>query len=199
MNIHLALPLHRSVIVLAVAMLSPVATAAVTTYGSYEEWIANAGDTMAMTFADTGLPSGTLLTDQLANSGITFREDDSVRLVNGDFSGVDDKWIIQTFDLDVTTWIDFTEPITAVAVDTPQPTHSYQLWMDDVLVADLPETVFFFSGFVSDTPFNAIRIRKEGSSVTAVDNLFYSTIIPGPSGAALLGVASFFGVGRRRR
>jgi hypothetical protein len=86
-----------------------------------------------------------------------------------------------------------------VAVDAPQPAQSYQLWMDDVLVADLPETIFFFSGFVSDTPFNAIRIKNEGSSLTVVDNLLYSTIIPGPSGVALLGVASLLGAGRRRR
>jgi len=183
---------------LAATALPQLATAAVTTYGTYEEWVANAGNTTAMNFVDTGLPSGTFLTDQFVESGIAFREDDWVQLANADV-GVPDQWFIQNFNADFNMWIDFTEPITAVAVDTIQSAQSYQLWLGDELVADLPQTVLTFNGFVSEEPFDAIRIRNEASQQLIVDNLFYSTIIPGPSGVAVLGVASLIGCGRRRR
>jgi len=179
--------------------LPSIASADVTTYGTYEEWIENAGDVQEMTFAETELSSGTFLTDQLAHTGITFREDDWVQLANGDYSGVRDDWIIQNFNADVTMWIDFTAPITSVAVDTPQGSHSYQLRLGDTLVADLPWTVFTFSGFVSDQPFDAIRIKRNaGGQQIAVDNLLYSTIIPGPSGLTMIGIASLLGARRRR-
>ncbi len=183
---------------LLVAMASSAADAGVATYSTLEDWEAAAGETMTMEFTDTGLPSGTFLTDQLVDSGITFRKVDWVQLANLDVSGVEDQWFIQNFNLDETMWIDFTEPITAVAIDADaQPTQSYQLWMDDVLVADINESIFTFNGFVSTVPFNSIRIRQEGGgNQLVVDNLYYS-VIPGPPVAALLAAAAL--AGRRRR
>ncbi len=178
---------------------SSVALAGVTTYSTLEEWEAAAGEIMTMDFTDTGLPSGTFLTDQLADSGITFREDDWVQLANLEGVGVGDDWFIQNFNSDHTMWIDFTQPITALAVDAAvQPTQSYQLWMDDVLVADVAENIFTFNGFVSTVPFNSIRIRKEAGIQIIVDDLHYS-VIPGPSVAALLASTALAGRGRRRR
>jgi len=185
---------------LLAAMVSSVTGAGVTNYSTLEEWEAAAGATMTMDFTDTGLPSGTFLTDELVDSGITFREDDWVQLANLDVSGVEDQWFIQNFNFDLTMWIDFTEPITAVAVDAgAQPTQSYQLWMDDVLVADFNQNIFTFNGFVSTVPFNSIRIRQEGAGdLIVVDNLHYS-VIPGPPVAALLAAAAMTGRNRRRR
>jgi len=179
---------------------STVAHAGVTTYSTFEEWAAAAGETMTMDFTDTGLPSGTFLTDQLVDSGITFREDDWVQIANADVSGIEDEWFIQNFNFDLTMWIDFTQPITAVAIDAgAQPTHSYQLWMDDVLVDEFNQNIFTFNGFVSTVPFNSIRIRQEGGgNKINVDDLHYS-VIPGPPVAALLAAAALAGRGRRRR
>ena len=180
---------------------SSIALADVVTFSSLEDWEAAAGETMTMDFTDTGLPSGTFLTDQLADSGITFRKDDWVQLANLDVSGVEDEWLIQNFNFDLTMWIDFTEPITAVAIDAgAQPTQSYQLWMDDVLVADFNQNIFTFNGFVSTVPFNSIRIRQEGpGNKLNVDDLHYS-VIPGPPVAALLAAAmAVTGRHRRRR
>jgi len=179
---------------------STVAHAGVTNYSTFEEWAAAAGETMTMDFTDTGVPSGTFLTDELVDAGITFRQDDWVQIANLDGVGMDDDWFIQNFNFDLTMWIDFTEPITAVAIDAgPQPTQSYQLWMDDVLVADVAENIFTFNGFVSTVPFNSIRIRQEGGgNQLVVDNLHYS-VIPGPPVAALLAAAALAGRGRRRR
>ena len=183
---------------LLVAMASSAADAGVATYSTLEDWEAAAGETMTMEFTDTGLPSGTFLTDQLVDSGITFRKDDWVQLANLDVSGVDDEWFIQNFNSDLTMWIDFTEPITAVGIDGgAQSARSYQLWMDDVLVADIAESIVTFDAFVSTVPFNSLRILKEGpGNLLVVDNLHYS-VIPGPPVSALLATAAL--AGRRRR
>jgi len=177
--------------------LSPRASAAVSTYGTYEEWIENADDVQEMTFADTDLPSGTFLTDQLAHTGITFRQDDWIQLANLDV-GFPDMWFIQNFNADRTMWIDFAHPITAVGLDT-LVSNSYQLWLDDMLVADIPETIVSFNGFISETPFNAIRIRGEGGQYLAVDTVYHGVAIPGPPVLGVLSMASIVGVAVNHR
>jgi hypothetical protein len=166
--------------------------------GSYDAWSAASGPFTTIDF--TGYPQGTLITDQYEEQGILFESSDADIVW---FSSIgfpqDGVGINGLVEVEMT----FSDPIFSFGMHHPglRFVLAYNgdtlLWTSPLLGGG---GVGFFSGFTSTGPVDRVLVLSGSSAPVVsvhVDNIYFSTV-PGPSGAALLGLAGLIGRGRWR-
>lgn len=171
-----------SVIVLIDAC--PKAHGAVTEFfGDHNGWFGAVGGEANVTTIDfTDFPINTTITNQFAESGVTF---EGLNFTSGPFTNYHDLWGLHVFN-----WNDlyFDEPINWIAADI-LGTMRIQLYQGDQLFFT---SNFFgvspnngFGGLISDQPFDHVRIFDPADSLLVIDDLHFGPPIVVPVPGAL--------------
>jgi hypothetical protein len=173
----------------------PQAGASVTLYDAYDAWTAASGPFTTVTFNEVPHPS--ILTSQYQDLGILFTSADPD--VAGFFSGASDQAAVNGLSV---IEITFAAPIGAFAWLHPGATRIKLFSGDDLIYSSNYEGGSgwgWFTGVSSATAFDRIQLNDFGAfgDDVFVDNIYFSTI-PGPAGAALIGLAVLLGRSRRR-
>ena len=161
-------------------------------------WEEAAGSWGTMDF--TGFEFGQHLTDEYEEElGVVFT--DTTNYVSGPSAGLfpRDKWGLQIGPF--ASFAEFTtvEPIQSLAFFHPG-IFDVTLWLGDELIL-FEENSFFplgFFGFVSEVPFDRVRI-SDGADTASIDDILVGAAVPSPAVAALLGLGLLKGGRRRRR
>jgi hypothetical protein len=158
---------------------------------------ASAEITATLTF--TGLPNGTLLSNQYAGLGVTFTEGVDEVYTHPNF--LTDLWGIDGIE---TITMQFAAPITGIGVDFPGAL-TIDLYLGSALVGtsnNFGESGLGFFGGVIATPFDRAVLRDWAEMNVFVDNIYLAraVAVPEPSSVALvLGGMLLFGLALRVR
>jgi len=163
-----------------------------------EEWQQVIDDETIITFAS--LLVGTIVTDQFADDGVVFTDGEDLVVPGANFPNDGRGLSGNTLENGLIT-MEFIEPIQAIAVDYPGAVQ-IEFWSDDELIYTSSEAggqgAGHFFGVISDQPFDRVVLSDWFGGGVAIDDLHFSTI-PGPGGAALLGIGALALTGGRRR
>jgi len=181
-----------------IAVVAQSAVCDVQVFSDNEKWQNN---TDGFTFIGfTEYPQGTILTDQYADLGVTFPEANAA-VLESDFLFEDGHGIFRDtpsgFD---NIWVEFDEPVTAIAVDF-LGLIQFELFTDDKsihLSNPYSDNGGGFAGLISEQSFDKARIFDPGG-VTAIDNLYFGPPIPAPGVLGGFAIAALCFHRRRRR
>ncbi|HRP64140.1 MAG TPA: hypothetical protein PK400_12650 [Phycisphaerales bacterium] len=176
------------VMISAIAYITDVLSASVTTYTNKDAWQSAIPDYSVIDFE--GFPHGTPLTSQYAEShGVTFAAGNWVNNPDGIHVGLRGQPGSRLY---------FESPQQWVAVDFPGQI-LFKLYFDgEVIYESLP---FWshnspFAGIISETPFDEVYFYRTTSSLVFYDNLYFG--VPSPGALSVFALAAF-GCRRRRR
>jgi MYXO-CTERM domain-containing protein len=149
----------------------------------------------------TEYPQGTILADQYADLGIHFTENNPTVLESGNdvFEDGHGIWFDGSSGFD-NIWVEFDEPITAIAVDFPGAVQFEFFHNGNSVYLSNPydDDGGGFVGFVSEDSFDSARVF-DPLGVTAIDNLYFAPPIPAPGALGVVGIAALCFHRRRRR
>lgn len=182
-------------------MLSVMAPAhaEVAIFTNQSAWSVAAGDYTTIDF--TGFPPGTIATDQFTDQGIVFTEGNDVIIHAGSFENDGAGLYANIAGSAYTISASFTAPCSSIAADHPG-TIAFRLYADGEMFYEsglLGSGGFgFFSGLVSDQPFDSIVIFRWTGNPAYVDDLHFGPPIPVPGGLIVLALGCVSARGRRR-
>ncbi len=177
------------------------AGAAITVFNTYEEWAASAGEFTTIGFADLAPPPpGEFLqiTDQYAGLGMTIPDDDYA-LLHYNRSNFIDDWGVKNHNDDSDMWFEFSEPIHTFSARMANSGFHWWLYDGDELVHFIPQWITDFRGFISDEPFDRVRVMPGLGSIITMDDIMFQTIIPAPGVLTALAGAGLLNRGSRKR
>lgn len=178
---------------------SSFALANVQVYTNQAAWSAAAGDYTTIDF--TGFPLGTIATTQYEDQGIVFTEGNDVITTSSAFVNDGYGLYANVAGSAFTISASLTEPCLSIAADHPG-TIAFRLYAAGELFYESGQLgnggLGFFSGLVSEEPFDSVIIFRWSGSPAFVDDLHFGSPIPAPSGLAFLGFA-WVSIRRRRR
>jgi len=173
----------------------PVSDAAVTEFGSFDDWASGAGAFTEIGF--TEFPDLTEIVDQYRDQGVLFPGLDVVQGPSEAAYPID-QWGLSSVD----DFIDmqFVDPISAFAIHFPGFT-SIRMWSGDTVIGEVIDVGGGgggnFIGFTFDVPVTRVEmIEPFPPGIVNIDQLYF-TVIPGPAALPLLVIGLLRG--RRRR
>jgi len=178
-----------------VTLITHVCAADVQEFFDFEQWENAAGEFTFIGF--TEYPQGTILTDQYADLGINFT-DNNPTVLESDYFFEDGHgiWFDQPSGFD-NIWVEFEEPITAIGTDLVGPLQ-IELFANGEPLNEPDPFGGEFLGYVSDEPFDSAILLNPGGSTT-IDNLYFGPPIPAPGALGLFAFGSIVLKPRRRR
>lgn len=180
---------------LIAGLLTSCAGAAVVEYESKPAWQAAVGTWTTITF--TEIPANNWLTNQYAAAGVLFDGTDFT--TNAGAFIIDGLGAQDAGDDEIQ--INFLTPTFWIAVDHPG-TVQFSLYQNGSLfyTSSLFDHggVGFFSGVVSEQPFDQVIVSDPTGSI-AIDDLHFGPPIPAPGALGILALAAMMAHARRRR
>jgi hypothetical protein len=161
-----------------------------------DEWEQAVGAFTTIDF--TGFEPLTLITDQYADLGVLFTDENDVTVHSWDVF-VNDGEGLEGSNFDDQITVEFDLPHLWFAVDHAGSAF-IDVYDDDIFLGTFEHFAGGagkFTGIVSDLAFNKIVIHRGGDSPPFIDDLHFG--IPAPGAIAVLALAGLLGTGSRRR
>lgn len=187
----------RWICILGFTVLISSARADVIGYTEFDKWEKAIGDFTTIDF--TGWQASTIITNQYSHLGVTFADGNDWIWNAGEGTFVEDGSGLHGNWLDLHVNIDFDVPQMWFGIDHPGSA-SIELYSGDDLIDVFHHVdggIGFFTGVVSDTPFDRVRLFRVTGSPVVIDDLHFG--IPAPGAVVVLALAGVFGTGSRRR
>jgi len=186
-----------SVVATLSVITSGAQAAIVTEHFNFSQWSIVADDVTAITF--TEFPSFTVITDQYAHLGATFADGNDFTFSSTSFP--QDGFGLAGSDSDSIT-VQFDAPRSTIGVHYPGAMFIELYNQGTLFYTSInydPALFGPFVGLASTIPFDTVVIGSWATFGQAfIDNLYFGPPVPGPGGAAVMGLA-ILSFARRRR